>query len=272
MLQKNVIDKLNLKNTHLGMVIDTDKNQAQSFYFSRSDWQIQKQWHMSNATAAGAIISSPHDLNVFSNALMSGKLVSNTTLNMMLARSYTYGKGIRKFPYHGRYSHGHYGLIEGFHSALGYFPDVDMSFAISVNGLALNFNNDIVVPILNIYYNKSQKLPNFKHKSVEIGNKRLSEYVGSYHWKSARGSDFDVTVPLFVKNGQLFSRIPDLYNDNGEDIEISFVATSENTFFNASEDIKVRFVKTWYGAVNSDRFVATHNGIDYDFRRINQLN
>ncbi|MCP4985444.1 MAG: beta-lactamase family protein, partial [Colwellia sp.] len=43
-LQKNIIDKLNLKNTHLGSVIDTDKNQAQAFYFSQSDWQIQKQW------------------------------------------------------------------------------------------------------------------------------------------------------------------------------------------------------------------------------------
>jgi len=29
---------------------------------------------------------------------------------------------------------------------------------------------------------------------------------------------------------QLFSRIPDIYNENGEDIEISFVGTSENTF------------------------------------------
>jgi D-alanyl-D-alanine carboxypeptidase len=73
-LQTNIIDELNLKNTHLGSVIDTDKNQAQSFYYSQSDWQIKKQWHMSTAIAAGAIISSPHDLNIFgSSAKLVGK-------------------------------------------------------------------------------------------------------------------------------------------------------------------------------------------------------
>ena len=87
-LQTNIIDKLNLKNTHLGSAIDTDKNQARSFYYSKSDWQIKKQRHMSTVTAAGAIISSPHDLNIFNNALMSAKLVSKTTLNQMLSKYY----------------------------------------------------------------------------------------------------------------------------------------------------------------------------------------
>jgi CubicO group peptidase (beta-lactamase class C family) len=134
MLLGYIIDRLNLKNTHLGSAIDTDKNQAQSFYYSRSDWQIKKQWHMSTAFAAGAIISSPQDLNLFSKALMSGKLVSKTSLKMMLSSSYAYGKGIRKYRFYRRYSHGHYGLIEGFHSALMYFPEEDMSFAISGEG------------------------------------------------------------------------------------------------------------------------------------------
>ena len=266
-LQKNIFDKLNLKNTHLGSVIDTDKNQAQSFYFSRSDWQINKQWHMSTAIAAGAIISSPHDLNIFSNALMSGKLLSKVSSKKMLSSSYSYGRGTRRFPFYKRYSHGHYGKIGGFHSALLYFPGDDMSLAVSVNGLALNFNDDIVVAVLNIYYSRYYKLPNYSHQSVAIDKKQLSAFVGDYRFQSAQYPDYKMDTSLFIKNGQLFGSMPDIYNPDGMALEISFVATSESSFFNASEGIQLTFEKTWYGTLNPDRFKATHNGADYDFQK-----
>ena len=266
-LQKNIIDQLNLKNTHLGSVIDTDNNQAQSFYFSLSDWQIQKQWHMSTATAAGAIISSPHDLNIFISALMSGKLLSKLSSQKMLSSSYTYGRGTRRFPFYGRYSHGHYGKIEDFRSALMYFPEDDMSLAVSVNGLALNFNKDIVVAVLNIYYDRYYKLPNYSHQSVAIDEKLLSAFVGDYHFQSTRNPDFKLDGSLFIKDGQLFGEMPDIYNPDGMSFEISFIATSENTFFNASEGIQLTFEKTWYGTLNPDRFKAKHNGANYDFQK-----
>jgi D-alanyl-D-alanine carboxypeptidase len=266
-LQKNIIDQLNLKNTHLGSVIDIDNNQAQSFYFSRSDWQIQKQWHMSTATAAGAIISSPNDLNIFINALMSGKLLSKLSLQKMLSSSYTYGRGIRKFPFYGRHSHGHYGLVEGFHSALLYFPEDDMTLAVSVNGLALNFHRDIVVAILNIYYDRYFKQPNYNHQSVEFDEKLLSAFVGDYHFQSTRNPDFKLDGSLFIKNGQLFGSMPDIYNPEGMALEISFIATSENTFFNASEGIQITFEKSWYGSLISDRFIAKHDGANYEFQK-----
>jgi D-alanyl-D-alanine carboxypeptidase len=266
-LQTNIIDKLNLKNTHLGSVIDTDKNQAQSFYFSRSDWQIKKQWHMSTAIAAGAIISSPHDLNIFSNALMSGKLLSKISLKKMLSSSYSYGRGTRRFPFYGRYSHGHFGQIEGFHSALAYFPEDDMSLAVCVNGLALNFNDDIAVAVLSIYYNRPYTMPDFNYQSVEIDKKLLSAFVGDYHFQGTQYPDYKMDTSLFIKNGQLFGSMPDINNPDGMALEISFVATGENTFFNASEGVQLIFKKTWYGTLNPDRFKATYNGADYYFQK-----
>jgi D-alanyl-D-alanine carboxypeptidase len=266
-LQKNIFDKLNLNNTHLGSVIDTDQNQAQSFYFSRSDWQIQKLRHMSISMAAGAIISSPHDLNIFINALMSGKLLSKISLQKMLSSGYSYGRGTRRFPFYGRYSHGHYGLIDGFHSALLYFPEDDMSLAVSVNGLALNFNSDIVVAVLNIYYGRYFKLPNYSHQSVTIDEKLLSEFVGDYHFQSPQNPGFKIDTSLFIKKGQLFGSMPDFYSPDGMAFDISFIATSENTFFNRSEGIQLTFEKTWYGTLDSDRFKAKHNGVDYYFQK-----
>jgi D-alanyl-D-alanine carboxypeptidase len=267
-LQKNIIDKLNLKNTHLGSVIDTDKNQAQSFYFSRSDWQIQKQWHMSTAIAAGAIISSPHDLNIFSIALMSGKLLSKISSKKMLSSGrYSYGRGIGRYQFYKRYTHGHFGQIEGFHSALLYFPEDDMSLAVSVNGLALDFYDDIVVAVLAIYYNINYKLPNYSHQGVEIDKKLLSAFAGDYHFQSVRNPDFKMDTSLFIKNGQLFGSMPDINNPDGMAFEISFIATSENTFFSASEGVQLTFKKTWDGTINPDRFKATHNGADYYFQK-----
>jgi D-alanyl-D-alanine carboxypeptidase len=267
-LQKNIIDKLKLKNTHLGSVIDTDKNQAQSFYFSRGNWQIKKQWNMSTAMAAGAIISSPHDLNIFSNALMSGELLNKTSSNKMLTSSaYSYGRGTKTFSFHGRLGHGHYGGIEGFSSALLYIPEDDMSLAVSVNGLALNFHDDIVGAALSTYFNINFKLPNYSHQSVEIDEKRLSAFVGDYHFQDSQHPDYKMDVSLFIKNGQLFGSMPDINNHDGMALEISFIATSERTFFSASEGIQLTFKKAWGGTLNPDRFKATHNGADYYFHK-----
>jgi D-alanyl-D-alanine carboxypeptidase len=264
-LQKNIIDKLNLENTHLGSVLNTDKNQAQSFYFSRSDWQNQKQRHMSTVIAAGAIISNPHDLNIFINALMSGKLLSETSLKKMLSSGYSYGRGIEKFPFYRRYTHGHFGRIDGSYSALLYFPEEDMSLAVSVNGLALNFNDGIVVPVLSIYYNINYQLPNFSHQSVEIDEKLLDAFVGDFHFQSIQDPDFKIDTSLFIKNGQLFGTMPDFNNPDGMALEISFIATSGDTFFNSSEGVELTFKKSGDGTVNPDRFKATYNGVDYYF-------
>ena len=146
---------------------------------------------------------------------------------------YSYGKGIGRYQFFKRYSHGHFGQIEGFHSALLYFPEEDMSLAVSVNGLALNFYNDIVVPVLSIYYNINFKLPNFSHQSVEIDEQLLSAFVGDYYFQDPRYPDYKMDVSLFIKNGQLSGTMPDINNQDGTTLEISFVATSETTFFNA---------------------------------------
>jgi hypothetical protein len=185
----------------------------------------------------------------------------------MLSSGYSYGRGTRRFPFYGRYSHGHYGLIDGFHSALLYFPEDDMSLAVSVNGLALNFNSDIVVAVLNIYYGRYFKLPNYSHQSVAIDEKLLSEFVGDYHFQSPQNPGFKIDTSLFIKKGQLFGSMPDFYSPDGMAFDISFIATSENTFFNRSEGIQLTFEKTWYGTLDSDRFKAKHNGVDYYFQK-----
>ena len=59
--------------------------------------------------------------------------------------------------------------------------------------------------------------------------------------------------------------MPDPASPDGMALEISFIATSESTFFNASEGVELGFIRFADGAVNTDRFQATYNGVDYYF-------
>ena len=150
----------------------------------------------------------------------------------------------------------------------------DLSFKIKdptlcslLNGLALNFNDDIVVPVLSIYYNINYQLPNYSHQSVEIDEKLLDAFVGDYHFQSIQDPDFKIDTSLFIKNGQLFGTMPDTNNPDGMVLEIGFIATSESAFFNASEGVELTFKKSGDGTVNRDRFKATYNGADYYFHK-----
>lgn len=263
-LQNNIIAKLNLKNTQLGSVIDTSQNQAQSFYYSQSHWQIKPQWHMSTATAAGAIISTPHDLNIFINALMAGELVSKTSTQQMLSQHY--GKGIAKAPFYERYSYGHTGLIEGFYSVLGYFPTDDVSLAINVNGLAVHFNNDIIVAILSIYFDRPYSMPDFSHPTVELDEQVLIDLAGEYRYQFPQNPTNTIDVSLFVKEGQLWGKMKDYNNPEKGDLQTQFVPSSDNSFWSSSEGIKITFTKKLFGGIKNTTFKATQNGRHYLFR------
>jgi D-alanyl-D-alanine carboxypeptidase len=270
-LQKNIIDKLSLKHTHLGGVIDTSQNQAQSFYFSQNNWQAKTQWHMSNAMAAGAITSNPHDLNIFINALMSYELLSKASTQNMLSSKY-YGKGILRLPFEERYSYGHYGSIESFYSALMYFPEEDMSLAVNVNGLSLNFHNDIVYAILSIYYNKPYAIPDFSHPVVQINTEVLSKLEGHYSYQQSNNFTQKIDNPtqkidvyFFNKDGQLWGKIPDINNPEADDLQVSFVPSSENTFWNKSDGIEITFSKDSFGGLKNKAFRLKYNDGRYLF-------
>ena len=143
-----------------------------------------------------------------------------------------------------------------------------MSLAISVNGLAMDFNDDIVVPILNIYYGRPYTLPNFDYQSVDVDEKLLSTFAGDYRLQKHQYPDYEIEVSLFVENGLLSGHLPDVNNPGAAALEVSFIATSENTFFNASEGIELIFKKIWYDGINPDRFKAVYNGKDYYFDKI----
>jgi len=106
-LISNMIAKpLGLKNTKFGSTIDIDNNDCHSYYFD-GQWVKESETDMSVPLGAGALISTPHDLNLFIEAMFAGDLISKESLAMMMNIEDGYGLGMFKYPYNDKWSYGH---------------------------------------------------------------------------------------------------------------------------------------------------------------------
>ncbi|MBV8252356.1 MAG: beta-lactamase family protein [Chitinophaga sp.] len=175
-LKNKIITPAGLANTHYGGKIDPTKNEAFSYVYKTS-WTKEMETDMSIPLGAGAIVSTPSDLTVFSENLFAGKFVSTRSVDSMKTFNGNYGLGLGKFPYYDIFGYGHTGGIDGFGSVLVYFPSEQLSVAITGNGLGYTTNN-ILLCALSCYYNNPFDMPNFK--TVAINAESLDQYLGKY--------------------------------------------------------------------------------------------
>ncbi|MBW3114645.1 beta-lactamase family protein [Bacillus sp. MCCB 382] len=89
---------------------------------------------------AGALISNPAEIQTFMKALFTGTLLSQESLEQMLAVHQTdvpgqyYGLGIAKYTFDkGISAYGHHGLIHGYESVTLYFPEHEIFTTVIVN-------------------------------------------------------------------------------------------------------------------------------------------
>ena len=157
-LNKRIIKPLRLKNTYYLKSTKTGKAESKS-YEKDSVWTELPGIHLSIPRGAGAIISTPEDLNQFINHLIKGKLVSENTISKMREINKKYAIGLNPVPFvEGVKMIGHTGGIDAFKSLLVYLPEQEMSVAFTFNGVDYPFKN-IVMGIFNILLNKSYDLP-----------------------------------------------------------------------------------------------------------------
>lgn len=176
-LQECIAKPCGLKNTFYGGKIDTEMNEAKS-YTRISEWEEATETDMSIPMGAGAIISTPTDLNRFYTCLFSGKMVNGETLEMMMRIEDDFGIGMFTFPFHKKTAYGHNGGIDGFQSSAGYFPDEDVSVAYLGNAVVMPVN-DIMIGVLSIYFGEEYDLPDFQ-PAMEISAEELKPYPGLY--------------------------------------------------------------------------------------------
>lgn len=175
-LNQRIVSKLNLKETFYGGKADLKKNESYSYQF-KEEWIQQPETDLSIPGAAGAIVSTPTDLNKFITALFAGKLVSASNLNQMKAITDGMGMGLFQVSFNDKKLYGHNGSIDGFQSNLFYNPEDSLAVAICSNGTTYGLNS-ILIALLSAYYDVPFAIPSFK--TIAVKPEELDQYAGVY--------------------------------------------------------------------------------------------
>lgn len=177
-LQQRIATKAKLKDTYYGGKIDPKRHESFSYRFAAT-WQPSTETDMSIPGGAGAVVSTPTDLARFVEALFTGKLVSEKSLNQMKTITDGYGYGLIQFPIGNKRAYGHNGGIDEFSTMLAYFPDEKLAVAYSSNGQAYPVN-DIMIGVLNTYFGAPYRIPDFRASAIKLSAAELAQYAGTY--------------------------------------------------------------------------------------------
>ena len=179
LIEERVCQPCALENTYYGSAISVKNNEARS-YTKSNDWKLATESDMSIPQGAGAIVSTPTDLNKFLNCLFGAHIVTEKTVKTMMEIEDGYGLGIFQVPFYDKKAFGHNGAIDGFQSNAYYFPNENVSIAFTTNGLGMAIN-DIMIGALSIYFGKEYALPEFEETpTLHLKSEDLDQYLGVY--------------------------------------------------------------------------------------------
>ncbi len=176
LLEQYITEPLGLAHTSLGGHIDTENNEALS-YKANGEWVKEAETDSSIPLGAGAIISTPADIIAFGEALFGGKIISAENVEQMKTLRDGYGMGLFQIPFHEKRAFGHSGGIDGFTSTWGYFPDEQLSIAITSNGSAMR-TNDVAIAVLSAVFGMPYAIPAFSQYKLEASD--IPAYLGVY--------------------------------------------------------------------------------------------
>ena len=176
-LKQRVTSKIGLKDTYYGKPIDISRNEATSYKYSDSVWNMEKETDVSIHRGAGSIVSTPSDLNVFIQNLFSGKLISRASIDSMKTMIDGYGMGLFPYEFDTTKGYGHNGRIEEFYSTVRYYPEKKLAISYITNGI-LYPRIDILEGVMKICFNNDYTIPFSSPVVLKCLN--LHEYVGTY--------------------------------------------------------------------------------------------
>lgn len=188
-LTSYILEPCNLKNTYYGGKINVDKKEANSYQWL-SEWELATETDMSVPVGAGALVSTPTDLNNFLACLFGGKIVSDESAQLMINLKDGYGLGMFGVPFYDKQAYGHTGGIDGFQSNAFYFPDDKVSVAYLSNGVVTPIN-DIIIGVLSIYFGRAYELPTYTTATLVLTSEELDQYLGIY---SSAGFPLKITI------------------------------------------------------------------------------
>ena len=176
-LEERITGKIGLKDTYMATGnIDVNKKEALTYMYL-SEWKPMPETHPSILFSAGAIVSTPNDLNMFIQALFDGKIVSKESLAYMKTMVEGEGMGMEPFSFAGKTFYGHTGGADNYGAWLAYLPEEKLAVAYTTNAKVIPVQ-DIVSAAIDIYYDKPFQIPSFE--PIAVSAEVLDQYVGIY--------------------------------------------------------------------------------------------
>ncbi|MTI19749.1 class A beta-lactamase-related serine hydrolase [Fulvivirga sp. RKSG066] len=174
LLADQITTPLGLENTYYADGVNQLGNESNSYHYT-SQWVKEEATNLSIPMGAGSMVSTPIDLNKFTEALFNEKIISKESLDLMTSTQDNLGMGIMPFPHKNKMGYGHGGHIDGFHTISIYYPEEKLAIALASN--AIDYNLDFLTrDVLRCYFNEPFELPNFEFP--EITASELEKYVG----------------------------------------------------------------------------------------------
>lgn len=198
LLDTQIIQPLGLKHTGYGGKITPELNQALSYQW-QGQWQRASESDMSVPLGAGALVSTPTELNQFFAALFNGKLVSADSLKQMRELQPGYGFALFPMPFHQYQLLGHKGSIDGFVSISAYLPEKGLAITALSNGVNYSFN-DMLIAMLSAYFDMPVRPPEFV-KAIDAKDMDLQRFVGDYG-----SSQLPLDIKVFIDGEALFAQ------------------------------------------------------------------
>ncbi|GGG07210.1 D-Ala-D-Ala carboxypeptidase [Dokdonia pacifica] len=151
-VQHMIVAPLQLKRTYVGTDRPKGDQEAVSHQRVENQWEVVSEYtEMSAPGGAGAIVSTPLEVNKFTNALYTDKLMSQAFYQQMTDVSTGMGMGLGGMPIMGMQAYGMSGQIDGFKSLAIFFPEQKISMTLVSNAYESSLQ-EIMMQVLQVFF------------------------------------------------------------------------------------------------------------------------
>ncbi len=212
-LQKQFFGPLGMNDTGVYVNATPPVHVAKGYSFLIKDLQPAKDWDMSWAGGAGSLYSTVADLWHWTEALQEGRVLSpeglqNMTTEVSVPKKETlllrYGMGLYHAVIGGLPAIGHNGGLNGFLSAVMWFPEQKITVVVLSNAMPSppRKSPDELVTVAARAFLGPEMAAAAPKIDTAIDPKTYPDYVGRYDYKSG-------IQEITVENGHIFAQLTD---------------------------------------------------------------
>jgi CubicO group peptidase (beta-lactamase class C family) len=259
-LKETFFDPLKMKNTGVHYSGIKLENEAKGYARNGSKYAEALNWDMSWAGAAGAMYSTVDDLMKWNDALYSGKVLSQKSLDAALTPAvlkngeqpgmrYGYGLGLSKYRGTDMISHG--GGLHGFITQLAYYPKEKMTIVMFSNTAEPEVNFDANKIAEAFLWDKMEKQISYAESNIKPAN--LQIFTGRYDILG------QAVLTISTQDEKLFAQL------SGQP-KFEIFPRSESEFFWKVVDARIKFIKDEKGEINEA--ILYQNGQEVKSKRL----